>query len=1162
MRLTTLILIIALGCVCSGGYGQITLKAKKAPLERVLSDIEKQTRYVFLYDPDDLKVGLITVEVKNAGLQETLGKIFKGMPIEWNVVGNNVLLKKKRPEGKGNTLVTDGVISGRVVDAEGRPLQGVTVFNRKKGRGVETDSSGVFSIGAANGEVLGFSCVGYGAKEIDVGEQRYVNIDLELNSSSPEQVLVIGYGSSRKKDLTGAVAVVDVTGMGTVPFNTVDNALAGRVPGVEITKTDGTPGGMVRVRIRGASSLLGGNDPLYVIDGVPVQVRNNFVAPAFRVKSPNAVLGGADLFGVSVALPGSYVNSLNTLGPLDPGDVASMTILKDASSAAIYGAKAANGVVIITTRTGGTATPLRMEAEGSATLSQAYKTPKLLNASQYKMLLTEAAQNAFADSRIGPSHHITPLTDSVVHDPGFFGTANTDWVRQITHTTLSNHVRVAIDGGGKSSKYYGSIAAANTPGVVDGTDYRRVSGKFNIEKRVGSKLRLNGSFLAGFTNQNIAAGTYTQAVLARPDLEPRTASGSFTNFDLKQSYIETSYGFINPAALATATNNGRTFTFLGSIAGSYVLSQGLVLRSAVSLNRQSYRQRNYFPNYINIDEEDFAYPFKRGVSSEAHSRFADWFFENTVSYTRQFKRKHVIDVVIGQSYESTKYGYSTATGAGYRGTDFSSPLAGDTLLYAGGDEPSSPQSYLLSFYARSNYSYGDKYFFTFTGRADGSSKFGSDRFGYFPSGAVAWRISRESFLKGISWLNDLKIRGSYGLTGNQNIGDQTRHTLYGSVAYAGRNGLIPTVFGNEKILPENNKEADVGLDLSLFADRVYATFDFYNRQTSNAILTLPVAGSTSYPVLTQNAAGIRNRGFEAGIGGDIIRNRNFKWSAALHATWNRSLVTRLSANANLQQIMSFSGFESVGVSGAANSNLYWVNTALEEGQPLGLIMGYLITGVIKTPAQLDAYNHQAGTPQFVTRQLGDPMYSLVTNAMSGNKVAQSNVVLSRGAPTVFGGMTQALGYKNFSLQLFFTFSAGGHLLWAEHGASVEFYSLGNANRSMLDRYTPTHTNTDAPRLDFNNSLNAPNNLDIFSSSYLKLRSLILSYRVGEGRWIKSIGMRNAQFFLSATNLFTLTKYPGSDPETSDDAYSVSGGYIDAGNYPSVRTFTVGFKIGF
>ncbi|HEY4336358.1 MAG TPA: carboxypeptidase-like regulatory domain-containing protein, partial [Puia sp.] len=284
MRWTTLLLVMAFMGIRSAAYGQITLKEKNASLEKVLAAIEKQTQYVFLYDPDDLKMATVTMWVKDATVQATLEKCFKDLPIEFTIVGNNILLKKRAP---GNAQHSADIrILGRVVDETGQPLPGVTVFNKRGKKGAETDTSGNYALSGATADVLRYSYVGYKDREITIGSKSSINVTLELNPSSPDQVVVIGYGSSKVKDLTGAISVVDMKNMDEIPFNTVDNALAGKAAGVQITKTDGTPGGMLRVRIRGASSLLAGNDPLYVIDGVPIQVRNNYIAPDFNLASP------------------------------------------------------------------------------------------------------------------------------------------------------------------------------------------------------------------------------------------------------------------------------------------------------------------------------------------------------------------------------------------------------------------------------------------------------------------------------------------------------------------------------------------------------------------------------------------------------------------------------------------------------------------------------------------------------------------------------------------------------------------------------------------------------------------------------------------------------------------------------------------------------------
>ncbi len=649
-----------------------------------------------------------------------------------------------------------------------------------------------------------------------------------------------------------------------------------------------------------------------------------------------------------------------------------------------------------------------------------------------------------------------------------------------------------------------------------------------------------------------------QALLAPPDLKPQDSLGHCMPIsDALGGQIS---GFINPLALTTATNNAKTLSLLGSLAATYDILKNLHFRTAVSLNMQNYNQRNYLPSYIDIETGGYNRSNPGGIGSEANSRFTDWFLENTLSYNKQFNARHALNVVVGQSYETTKYSWFRTTASGYPDDNFLNGLSSaGTVVGVAGDEPRSPQSYLLSFYARTNYSYMDKYLLTFTGRADGSSKFGPEnKYGYFPSGALAWRISKENFLEKINWINDLKLRGSYGLTGNQNIGDQMYRTLYNTVSYAGSIALTPTQLGNNGITWETTKEAGLGLDLSLLNNRLYATFDYYNRQTDHALLTLPIASSTSYSSLLENVAGLRSRGFEASIGGDLVRTRNFRWSASIFATWNTTLITKLDSNADLSQIISPSGIETNAGTGDRP-----LETLLKQGKPLGMIAGYYITGLIKTQADLAAYDKQLGLlAKYPPRYLGDPMYRLdASTAASGLEFPLHNQLIGNGPPKYFGGITQEFAYRNLSLQCYFTFSHGGHLLWAQHVATTQFFNLSNADISMFNRYTPGNTNTVQPRLDLSDTYTATN-LDVFSSSYLKLRSLTLNYHFNEALWMKNSGVKNLQVYLSATNVFTITKYPGSDPEVSDDPYFVGGGYVDAGNYPGTRTFTFGIKAVF
>ena len=1152
MKITTFLLMIALVQASAKGYSQINLNEKNAPLENVLKSINKQTGYTFFYDIKDVKNAKVDIQVNDASLDQVLSICFKDLPITFKVIQNNVVLKEKDESMLSkimDMIALPVTINGVVTDEEG-PLAGVTIVVKGTSKVTTTNAKGEFSLKANQNDILVFTYVGHKTQEVIVKSVTTFHIKLESNVAGLDQVVVVGYGTTQKKDLTGSVSTISAADIQDVPFGTVDNALAGKAAGVEVTKTDGSPGGAVRVRIRGSSSLLGGNDPLYVIDGVPVSVQSNYINPGYDVTSPvgNNVSNAG---GVSAGLSTAFVNGLNSLGGLNPDDIESITILKDASSTAIYGSKAANGVVIITTKKGKANMVPVITASYYSTVTTPI-TPQVLNASQYRTLLTEAAQNDF-DSRAAAGLPQYANTTAILSNPSsFFGTANTNWIKEVTRTTVSDNAELAVQGGGNSSKYFTSISYNSTPGVVDATDYQRISGKINLENDISSKFKFVTNIILGYTNQDIGDGAYDQALVARPDYSPYDANGNYTDF----TQVGLPYqGFQNPVALLSATNNAKTVSLLGSLSGIYDITPDLKFTSRVSLNMQDYNQRNYLPSYVAIGSFDGNISSGGGIGSNSNSRLTDWYLENNLTYTKAFDKNNKIDVLAGQSYETDKLSYFSATGTGYPNDNVLTSLSSAvTPLIVSGDDPAQPQAYLLSFYVRANYSLMDKYLFTFTGRTDGSSKFGpNNKFGYFPSGAVAWRISQENFLKNVKWIDDIKLRGSYGLTGNQNVGNQMYRTLYSPYSYAGSSALIPTQVGDNDLRWESTREADAGIDISLFGDRLSATVGYYNKQSSDDLLNVPIAPSSSYSSILTNAVGIKNTGVEVTVQGDIIRTKDFKWNAGFNVTWANSVVTKLNSNANLAQIGNLTGLE-------------FGNTTLIQGKPLGLITGYTVTGLIKTQAQLDAYKKALGFFQpiiFPTLGIGDPMYKLNTStAASGYELPDDNTIIANAAPKYYGGITQGFTYKRFDLQFYFLFSEGGKLLWGDHVSSVEFVGTSNANVAMLNRYTPTNTDATDPRLVLNDAFYAKSNLDVYNSSYLKLRTLTLNYHFDKTDWMKKAGMKTAEIFMSATNLFTITKYPGNDPETSDDAYSVSGGYFDVSNYPSVRTFSLGIKAGF
>lgn len=1147
MKLTAFFLLVLGLHVSAHGYAQkVNLDFRDVPLTKVIKAIQQQSDFMFLYNNRIIrKAGNVSVQVRNADPAEALSKSLASTGLTYRIVDKTIIIVPKTETEEEKVAVPEvRKITGTVTDTKAAPLFGVSVYNRSTKLGTSTDKNGNFSIDAAAGDLLEFTMVGYKkASHKITATETSLTVSLELSVSQLNDLVIIGYGSVRKKDMTGSVVAVDPKEVKDIPFVSIDNALAGKAAGVQITKTDGTPGGAVRIRVRGSSSLLGSNDPLYVIDGVPVQVQTNYINPGFDVGSPAGNDINAANAGIGAGMSAAFVNGLNSVGGLNIDDIESITILKDASATAIYGSKAANGVVIITTKRGKKDMKPRIMVGYYSTLTKPIN-PGVLNADQYKTLITESAKNDY-DFRVATGRTITGTVDAIVNHPSsFFGPYNTNWLDLVTRNTVADNVQLSIQGGGSDTRYYSSIAYNNTPGVVLGTNYHRVSGKLNLENDIGKRFKFIANMDLGYIDQDISNGVYAQALRARPDYSPYDATGNFTNFaDVGYSY----QGFQNPLALTTSINTAKTLTVLGSLTGQYDFSPDLQFKSTVSLNMQQYNQRNYTPSYLDISNFYGNTSSNGGTGGNSNSRLANWFIENTLTYSKTFRGKHAVNLLAGTSYETRKTSFFSATGSGYPNDNILNSLSSAvTPLQVKGDDPSKPQSYLLSFYLRANYAFNDKYLFTVTGRADGSSKFGPDnKFGYFPSGAIAWRISQENFLKRVSWIDDIRLRGSYGLTGTQNIGDQMYRTLYSPMSYAGNSALVPTQLGNPAIKWETTRESDAGIDFSLFKSRLQGTFDYYHKQTDGVLLALPVTPSSSYSTLLKNVANIRNTGYEFSLQGDIIRTRNFRWNASVNVTWNKSLVTKL-GDADLGQIGNESGLE-------------YGNTAIIEGKPLGLIMGYEVTGLIKSQKELEDYKsalHWIYSLYILPYlDIGDAMFALDGDGFPENKVIASC------APKYYGGFTQGFTYKNMDLNFYFTFSEGGKLMWADYNSSLQFTGTSNANTVMFNRYTPDHTNTAQPRLILS-AWNPASSLGVFNSSYVKLRTLTFNYRFNQAGWMRRAGVQTASVYLSATNVFTITNYPGNDPETSDDPYSVHGGYYDVSNYPSVKTYSLGVKLGF
>ncbi|WP_199415064.1 TonB-dependent receptor [Chitinophaga silvisoli] len=1142
MKLTVILLTVFVLHISARGLSQeVTLSCKDMPLPQVLGIIKEQTGYVFFYRPKDLSgVAPVSVQFNSIPISDALKQLLH-KPLVYAMQGNTVVISVENNVSIVHADIPLADVSGTITDDKGVPLPGISVRIRGSKNGTVTNQNGYFQLhNTEDKSVLLISGVGFETQTLVVNGSTPVKVILKTKAGELEQYVVVGYGSVKRKDLTGAVASVDVKEIENVPFASIDQALSGKAAGVQVTQADGSPGGVAKIRIRGGTSLIGGNDPLYIIDGVQVTIQNRYIQNQAEVVNPVERFGSDN---PNSSVGGSFARGLNSLAGLNINDIESIDILKDASATAIYGSKAANGVVIITTKKGKMNQKPILEANYYIGASQPIK-EKLLNADQYRMIMKEAAKN-LNDARALQGLAADATASNILNNPDFLGTAKTDWLNQVLRTGVLQNADVAVRGGGSGSRYYTSLAYLKQGGTIKGTDFSRVSGKISLDNEITKKFRVISNLDYGFTKNNITNGMYAQALYAPPTLPAYNADGTVHQFlasDIGGSNYE---GYQNPLVLLDGKNEAKTASLLGSLSAEYDILPTLKFRSIVSVNYNNYHQLNYVPSTAVIASPNGVGSSNGGTGSQSQTEDVNSFYENTLTWDKQFNSNNRINVVGGTSWQKYRYNSFSASGQGFPDDKYLNNLssAAVTLPSTG----TSGQNSLLSFYARANYAFREKYLLTFTGRSDASSKFPShNRVGYFPSGGIAWRASEEHFMKGLHWLSELKLRASAGYTGTQNFGDYMYYTLYTPAAYAGSNALVPTQLGNDRIRWESTLQKDLGIDFALFNSRIRGVIGYYEKLTTGLLLTTSLPPSAGYGSVITNLATIRNRGLEVDLRADILRGKNFQWTSAINISGNRSLVKDISTdftnpNDNPQD---------------AQYNLG--NSIVRKNQPLGLIYGKQFTGIIRTQKELDDYKHDFVYAQYFARYMGigDPMYKL------DNTGYFAQDVIGHAQPKFYGGFTNTFTWKNFSLITLLTFSYGGDMLYLADIQNEYVNGRTNKGVRILDRWTPENPDSDRPRLMLGqNSIAYTASNNVYDASYLKLKSLTLTYNLPPAI-AKSLHLNTASAYLSGSNLFTITKYPGPDPEVSNNPYSLINGSSDVATYPTVKQYNFGLRVGF
>jgi TonB-linked SusC/RagA family outer membrane protein len=964
-----------------------------------------------------------------------------------------------------------------------------------------------------------FAQVPYGTYTVraSVIGYRPMSLEVTVSASTPamsfpmgadplllEELVVTGYGTVRRANVAGAVSSLRPDVAAQIPAPSINQVLQGRMAGVQVNQNSGTPGGAMTVRVRGSSSISGGNDPLYVIDGVPM-TQGNFS----RISSVG--FGG---------------QGIDALADLNATEIESIEILKDASAAAIYGSRASNGVVLITTKRGAAQRPEITFGAYYGT-QNFWRTVGLLNAQQYTEVYNEGLVARYGPG--GGGRVVDCSASSYIPcEPG----TDTDWIEEVTAPAGMGNMDLAIRGGSERVRYYVSGSALNQDGVVSTQGYQRLNGRVNLDYdpldklSVGTNVSLTRSVFDRTRSDNTIYGVWANA-LANPPIQPiYTATGD---------YYESLYA--NPIGIEENSEaQERSIRILGNAFAAYTFAEGIVGRVTVGLDNLSLRSRTYdSPRYGPYEAE--------GGAADAAGSFVNKIsYEGRVNFDRTFADRHAVSGVMGSSYEQNVDEGFRVTGQNFP-TEYFKYVTSAATISSG--TSSRTNWNLLSFFGRFSYTLDDRITTTFNIRRDGSSRFGaSNQYGTFPSASVLWRVSEEGFMKDFALLTNLALRASYGYTGNQqSLGNFASRGLFGGGSnYLDQPGIAPTQLANPNLRWEKTNQLNLGVDFSVLKSRLSFNVDYYDKDTDDLLVARPVPRTTGFSSIWDNVGSMKNSGFEVGATARLFvpaRQGDLSWTSTLNLSRNRNKVT-----------------------GLYNNQPITGTNRVEVGKPLGFFYGYVTDGIFQSMAEVQAHAKQVthSDPRRATSP-GDIRFK----DLNGDNVinADDRQMIGNPWPDYEGGWTNNLTWRGFDLTAFVQFSQGNDVFNGFRIYADQFGSGGdNHSTRALKRWTPTNTNTTEPRAVWGDPNQNTRTSDRFieDGSFVRLKNTIVGYTLPTD-FASRLGFRTARVYLQGQNLLTRTKYTGWDPEVNSSGNSsITRGY-DFYTLPQLRVFTVGVNVG-
>ncbi|WP_461147098.1 SusC/RagA family TonB-linked outer membrane protein [Spirosoma pulveris] len=1032
-------------------------------------------------------------------------------------------------------------ITGTVTDATtGEAMAGTTVQVKGTNVGATTNAAGQYQISLpATGKVLIFSFIGYQPAEVTVGNRSVVDAKLSSSDNALSEVIVVGYGVQNRRDVTTAIGSVKAKDLANQPVASFDQALAAKIAGVTVTQTSGAPGAALSIRVRGTGSISAGNDPLYVVDGIPLSRDTKFATGGTNTQFPD--------------------NPINVLSTLNTDDIESIEVLKDASAAAIYGSRGSNGVVLLTTKRGKEGKTV-VSYDSYLGIQQVSRKIDMLNAYEYAQLSYEAKNNAYIDRNptgkptdsndirtkgVGaPSTLIQP--EIVPYLSGQPGLTNTDWQDAIFRSApIQNHT-ISVSGGKENVKFYVSGNYLDQRGVVINSGFKRYSARANVDVKSGRLtvgVNLNPTYsyhdLIKAEGPYLGEGVVGLALQMAPIFPVYNADGSYNFGNNGWGYGATS--ILNPVAIANQVSDKLSqLRVLGNTYAQYDILKGLSYRLSLGADINSFQRDYYRPSTLEI--RDRKGPSVPTGFSRAQN-FVNWLVENTLNYNRSFG-VHNVSALAGFSSQKDRRVANELTA-----TNFPNDLV--QTLNAGqvSSGSSDIQEWsLLSYIGRVQYDYNGKYLLSAAIRADGSSRFGrANRWGYFPSVSAGWNVSQETFLKSATWLSDLKLRASYGLTGNFQIPN------YGSVSLLGYqnyilgpetivSGLAPTNSANDKLKWEKTAMFDVGFDVSFLRNKLNLTFDYYHANTSDLLLNVPVPRASGFSTELQNIGKVNNQGVELTLGTRQTFGR-FRWEASANIAANRNKVIALGP----------SGDPIIVAGGVAGAQFI-----TQIGRPIGEYYTMINDGVFKNQAEIDAYPHTT------TTRPGD--FKFRDNNGDGKiDFSSDRAVTGSYFPKYTFGFTNNFAYRGFDLGVAIQGVQGHKILNLIRRYIYNMEGNGNLFRGALDRWQ-------SPDNPGNGLVNRANRLasgsngeistwHIESGSYVRIRTITLGYALPTAL-LQKIRLSRARLYVTTQNPFTFTKYLGYNPEVNSRPDSALSSGEDYGTYPLPRTTSVGINLSF